>query len=79
MRAAAALVSGDLAGAVCMQPLVVAAGLALFACGSVYTAALFLFRRVVTLQLAPKERNVCWLATGLLAILNWLYLVRCGI
>lgn len=62
-----------------MQPLVVAAGLSLFVCWSVYTAALFLFRRVLTLRLAPKERNACWLVTALLAMLNWLYLVRCGI
>ena len=79
MRAAAALVSGDLAGAVCMQPLAVAAGLSLFLCLGVYTAALFLFRRVLTLRLAPIERSVCWLVTALLAMLNWLYLVRCGI
>jgi len=79
MRAAAALVSGDLAGAVRMQPLAVAGGLSLFACWSVYTATLFLFRQVVTLQLTPKERNACWLVTGALAIFNWLYLVRCGI
>ena len=79
MRAAAALVSGDLAGALCIQPLALAGGLSLFACWSVYTSALLLFRRVVTLQLTPKERKVCWLITGSLALFNWLYLVRCGI
>jgi len=78
MRAATALVSGDLVGAVFMQPLAVAGGLSLFVCWSVYTAALFLFQRVITFQLTAKERNVCWLVTGSLAIFNWLYLVRCG-
>jgi hypothetical protein len=78
-RAFSALLTGHLADAFKLQPLAVVAGvLAGAACGA---QAWFLLvrRRVVRVRLEPAERQVFWTAVIVLAVLNWLYLVRCGV
>ena len=77
-RAAAALLAGDPAGALRQQPLAVICGLAACACFSVYTCFLFVRRRVVRVRLAAKEWRLVGAILLVLAVLNWLYLVRCG-
>lgn len=79
MRAVSALLEGDLAGALKLQPLAVAGGaLAGAACG-VYSAALLLRQRILRVRLEPVESRLAWAAVIVLAVLNWLYLVHCGV
>ena len=79
MRAVSAVLAGDLAGALKLQPLAVVGGaLAAAACG-VYSAALLLRHRILSIRLEALESRVAWAAVIVLAALNWLYLVRCGV
>ena len=77
-RAAAALASGDVAGAFARQPLAVAVAACLVAASALYSAFLVLGRRVVAVRLEPVERRLACLAIVALALLNWLYLVWRG-
>ena len=77
-RAAAALVAGDPAGALRQQPLAVIGGLAACMCFSIYSFFLLVRRRVVRVGLTAKEGLLFGAVLLALAVLNWLYLVRCG-
>jgi hypothetical protein len=62
-----------------LQPLVVlCAALAGPICGA-YAWVLLLRKRVAHVRLEPAERTILWIALAVLAALNWLYLVRCGV
>ena len=78
-RAAVALLSGHPLLALRLQPLATVAGLLLGACVGLYAYGLFALRRVVWLRLEPPEWRVFGLGVLGLAVLNWIYLVRCGI
>ena len=74
-----ALLSGHPLLALRLQPLATVAGLLLGACVGLYAYGLFALRRVVWLRLEPPEWRVFGLGVLGLAVLNWIYLVRCGI
>jgi hypothetical protein len=62
-----------------LQPLVVlCAALAGLICG-VHAWFLLLRKRVAYVRLESAERTILWIAVAVLAVLNWLYLVRCGV
>lgn len=70
---------GDVLGALKLQPFAtVGFALAATGCG-VHSACLLLRRRVVQVRLNPLESRAFWAAVVVLAALNWLYLVRCGV
>ena len=77
-RACAALLSGDVAGALRLQPLAVVGGALAGAAFGAYSGLLLLRRRVAIVRLDPAESRVSCAVTIALAALNWLYLVRCG-
>ena len=76
---AAALLAGDVAGALRQQPLAVAGGAAACAFFAFYSCVLFLRCRVVRVRLTASEGRLLGVTALVLAILNWLYLVRCGV
>ncbi len=78
-RALAAVLAGDLADALRLQPLVVAGAAWAGAAAAAYSGFLVFGRRVVRVRCAPAERRFIWGAAFGLAVLNWLYLVRCGV
>jgi len=78
-RAAAAILAGDLAGALRLQPLALIGGGGACVGFAVYSFFLVVRRCVVCVRLTRKEWRF-FAATALaLAILNWLYLVRSGV
>jgi len=78
-RAAAMLLRGDVLGAVRLQPLATVGGAIVGAALAVYSAALIVGRRVVRVRLEPHEGRVLWVTLLVLAVLNWIYLVRSGV
>ena len=78
-RAAAALLAGDPAGALRLQPLAVLGSGAACAGFAVYCFFLFVRRRVVSVTLTEKEWCLFGAVILVLAVLNWLYLVHAGV
>ncbi len=78
-RAFAALLAGDWTGALNLQPLAVVGSAGLGAACAVYAGFFFLRRRVVCVRFERSERRVFCVAVMVLAVLNWLYLVRGGV
>jgi hypothetical protein len=75
-RAAAALLRGDVLGAVVLQPLATLGGLLVAAACGVHAFFLLALRRSVRIRFAPERIRSVWLALLALAVLNWAYLVR---
>ena len=78
-RAFASLLSGNLAAALKLQPLAVIAAVSAGVAYSAYSGLLLVRRRVVRVRLEPAESRFVWAAVVVLAVLNWLYLVRSGV
>ena len=62
-----------------LQPLATVGDLLLGAWVGLYAYGLFALRRVAWLRLEPLEWRVFGFGVLGLAVLNWIYLVRCGI
>jgi hypothetical protein len=73
------LVSGNLAGALRIQPLAMIVGGIGCACFAAYTFFLFCIKRVPRLHFEPRERRTLWVFAVFTALLNWLYLVWRGV
>ena len=78
-RAFAALLSGNLAAALKLQPLAVVAAVSAGAACGAYSWLLLVRRRAVRVRLEPAESRFVWAAVVVLAVLNWLFLVRSGV
>lgn len=78
-RATAMLLQGDVLGAVRLQPLATLGGVIVGLAFAVYSAVLIVGRRVVRVRLEPHEGRVLWMTLLMLAVLNWIYLVRSGV
>lgn len=74
-RAFAALLAGNPAAALRLQPLALAVGVLGCAFFAVYSTNLFVRRRVLCLRLKPGERWRLGVAALTLIVLNWLYLI----
>ena len=73
------MLAGDWAGALRLQPLVVFGGVLTAVAFGVYSGFLLLLRRVVRVRFSRFEARICLCAAVALAVLNWLYLVRCNV
>ncbi len=78
-RAAALLLRGDVSGAVRLQPLATLGGVIVGVALAVYSAALVVGRRAVRVRLEAREVRMLWITLLILAVLNWIYLVRSGV
>ena len=78
-RALAALAEGDLVGALKVQPLVVVGGVFAVISFSVHAYRLVCLRRVASLRCSQRELRFLAAGGSALLLLNWLYLVRCGL
>lgn len=77
-RAVAELVTGDLRGALAMNPLATVGALALVPWG-IGDLALMPRGRALSLELAPSAARVVRVAAIAVVLANWLYLVAAGI